>query len=300
MMAGAYGGLGGLISFLVRLNDIMPDPELPKLAETILDKGKECIEHDSRYDVMFGSAGLILSLLSLYRRVARDKFLDIARDAGNHLLRASAQQPRGIAWSSAAGPALGGFSHGVSGIAFALGKLGAVLGDEIFTSYAREALNYEASLFSAAHQNWADLRSSDGDSENSYSMMAWCHGAPGIGLAHARLFSECGFDFAREQARRSVETVVRHGFGANHSVCHGDLGNLDCCRQIAECLGDHAYDKTLEKIETAILEDVAERGPLCGNPEGVQSPGLMTGLAGIGYSLMRLANPALASLLAPL
>ncbi|NJL57749.1 hypothetical protein HC928_23425 [bacterium] len=29
----------------------------------------------------------------------------------------------------------------------------------------------------------------------------------------------------------------------------------------------------------------------CGTPTGVETPGLMMGLAGIGYQLLRLANP---------
>jgi lantibiotic modifying enzyme len=31
---------------------------------------------------------------------------------------------------------------------------------------------------------------------------------------------------------------------------------------------------------------------ICANPLGVESPGLMTGLAGIGYAFLRFADPA--------
>ena len=40
-----------------------------------------------------------------------------------------------------------------------------------------------------------------------------------------------------------------------------------------------------------ILESINQHGWLCGVPLGVETPGLMTGLAGIGYELMRLAAP---------
>ena len=40
-----------------------------------------------------------------------------------------------------------------------------------------------------------------------------------------------------------------------------------------------------------ILEEIDREGWLCGVPLGVESPGLMTGLAGIGYGLLRLAEP---------
>ena len=40
-----------------------------------------------------------------------------------------------------------------------------------------------------------------------------------------------------------------------------------------------------------VLESLERDGWLCGVPEGVETPGLMTGLAGIGYGLLRLADP---------
>ena len=45
-------------------------------------------------------------------------------------------------------------------------------------------------------------------------------------------------------------------------------------------------------IATAWVVDSIERnGWLCGNALDVESPGLMTRLAGIGYELLRLAEP---------
>jgi lantibiotic modifying enzyme len=40
-----------------------------------------------------------------------------------------------------------------------------------------------------------------------------------------------------------------------------------------------------------ILENIERDGWQCGNPLGVETPGLMTGIAGIGYGLLRLADP---------
>jgi lantibiotic modifying enzyme len=40
-----------------------------------------------------------------------------------------------------------------------------------------------------------------------------------------------------------------------------------------------------------IFESINRLGWLCGNPVKVESPGLMTGLAGIGFELLRLAEP---------
>jgi hypothetical protein len=46
-----------------------------------------------------------------------------------------------------------------------------------------------------------------------------------------------------------------------------------------------------ERIAAMVLQSIERDGWLSGLPLGVESPGLMTGLAGIGYGLLRLAAP---------
>jgi lantibiotic modifying enzyme len=40
-----------------------------------------------------------------------------------------------------------------------------------------------------------------------------------------------------------------------------------------------------------ILDSIARHGWQCGGPQAVEMPGLMLGLAGIGYQMLRLAEP---------
>ena len=44
-------------------------------------------------------------------------------------------------------------------------------------------------------------------------------------------------------------------------------------------------------MAAATLASIRRNGWICGVPSGVETPGLMTGLAGIGYGLLRLAEP---------
>jgi hypothetical protein len=46
-------------------------------------------------------------------------------------------------------------------------------------------------------------------------------------------------------------------------------------------------------VGAEILDRIEREGWRCGNPLAVEAPGLMTGLAGIGYGLLRCAEPAL-------
>jgi len=98
-------------------------------------------------------------------------------------------------------------------------------------------------------------------------------------------------DIVRQEIQVAVKATVRFGFGDNHSLCHGDLGNLELLSSVARTLGDSALRTMVAGVARAILDDVRVTGWRCGNPMRVESPGLMTGLAGIGYGLLRLADP---------
>jgi lantibiotic modifying enzyme len=94
-----------------------------------------------------------------------------------------------------------------------------------------------------------------------------------------------------------VSATVTAGFGGNHSLCHGDLGNLEFLDAAGAVLNDPAIDRISRNVVTSVLPDIASGGWRCGTPYGVESPGLMTGLAGIGYGLLRLADPQTPSVL---
>ena len=66
-------------------------------------------------------------------------------------------------------------------------------------------------------------------------------------------------------------------------MCHGALGNLEALRS-----GGRAEDKDLVgTIERQVLNHITARGLPCGVPGGLEVPGLMSGLAGIGLGLLR-------------
>jgi lantibiotic modifying enzyme len=120
-------------------------------------------------------------------------------------------------------------------------------------------------------------------------MSAWCHGAPGIGMA--RLASLAHLDDAeiRAEIDTALKTTLEKGFGGNHSLCHGDLGNLELLLQASLTLEDFPGQDRIDYLATVILDSIDRHGWLCGIHLGVETPGLMTGLAGIGYQLLRLA-----------
>lgn len=94
-----------------------------------------------------------------------------------------------------------------------------------------------------------------------------------------------------EEVRVALRTTLAKGFGGNHSLCHGDLGNLDFAFRAVELFDDPDLIVQLGELTTTVIDDILDNGWRCGNPMNVDSPGLMTGISGIGYGLLRLAEP---------
>jgi lantibiotic modifying enzyme len=126
-------------------------------------------------------------------------------------------------------------------------------------------------------------------------MMAWCYGAPGIGLARLRPVVRLRAHRAHARIARDVEIAVKstleRGFGRNHCLCHGDLGNLDFLVHAARTLDDGALEEAWRRRAASVLASIEQGGVLCGMPLGIESVALMNGLAGIGLGLLRLAEP---------
>jgi type 2 lantibiotic biosynthesis protein LanM len=296
---GGFDGWGGILYTLTHLGVLWDDPALLGEAEQVVDILPPLIERDERLDVIGGAAGCIGSLLSLHHCAPSERTLAAARQCGDRLLARAQPVGPGIAWTKgeAGGRPLAGFSHGAAGMAWALGELAARTGEGRFRTAARAAIAYERSLFSPAAGNWPDLRDpvvlgrTAADGQESF-VTAWCHGAPGIGLGRLRLLRHSGDAQMRAEVEVALRTTLAQGFGRSHSLCHGDLGNLELLVQAAEVLEDPRWQAEVPRLAAIILESIEREGCRCGNPLGVESPGLMTGLAGIGYGLLRLAEPA--------
>jgi type 2 lantibiotic biosynthesis protein LanM len=304
---GAYSGWGGIIYLYTHLGMLWQDQALLDEAEELVKMLSDQVDKDQALDVLGGVAGCILSLLNLYRARPSAPTLATALRCGNRLLAQAAQcgaeshpaAEAGEALPSTSRP-LAGFSHGAAGMALSLLKLATVSRQDRFRQGACAAMAYERQLFSPERQNWPDLRDIvtmgidpallPGVEETRF-MATWCHGAPGIGLG--RLASLPYYDdrMIHEEIAAALQTTLKEGFGLNHSLCHGDLGNLETILTAAQVLGDAEYQAHVERLAAMILESIETRGWLTGIPMGVETPGLLTGISGIGYELLRLGAP---------
>jgi type 2 lantibiotic biosynthesis protein LanM len=293
---GAYSGWGGLVWALTHLGVLWKDEDLLAEAERIAhEEIPPGIPVDENYDLVAGTSGCLISLLTLHTVRPSDRLLASAIQCGERLLASARPMDKGVGWHlQIAGPTpLAGLSHGVAGIAWPLLRLSAVTGDDRYRETALAALEYERTLYNPAKRNWPDLREGATLEEavEPHHMWAWCHGAPGVGLGRLAGLTYLDDATVRGEIETAVESTLENGFGRNHCLCHGDLGNLEVVTLAAERLGRPDWTERAGRIAGGILAGVRERGWLFGIPGRTEPPGLMIGLAGIGYGLLRLAEP---------
>ncbi|MDB9304260.1 MULTISPECIES: type 2 lanthipeptide synthetase LanM family protein [Cyanophyceae] len=289
---GGFSGWGGIIYTYTHLGILWREPELIADAITLVAKIPPLIAQDQQLDIIAGAAGCIGSLISLYQTSPKQLILDVAIQCGEHLLTQAQTTNTGIGWKTPASEnqPLTGFSHGAAGFAWALWKLAVISEKQEFQAAATAAINYERSHFDPIASNWLDLRQNE--VKNSF-MTAWCNGAPGLGLGRLSICGDTPDEIMYKEITTAIQTTIKQGFGNNHCLCHGDLGNIDLLLIANAKLNNPEIAQKIEKIATEILSDIQQNNFRCGVPLGIETPSLMVGLAGIGYGLLRLTYPQL-------
>lgn len=288
---GGASGLSSLVFAYARCGRLLEVEEYLDTAKSLalqLTDGR--IAGDNAFDVMLGAAGAVLGLLALHHE-SRDEFvLDRARACGQHL--AAAQQRTespGRSWPTIDGRFLAGMSHGAAGISLAMAKLYAATDDKLFLDSAANCISFENSLFVSKFRNWPDLRR--GERSAVYSRQ-WCHGSAGIGLARLGCYNAYNEPFLLDDVQRAIAATRHSDLLANDSLCCGNSGVLEFFLEAGRLL--ELPDLTLQAYR--IAEQVVQHARQDGRyrwrfgPDRL-NPSLYTGIAGLGYELLRLAQP---------
>lgn len=293
---GAFDGWGGIVFALSALASRVSQPDaLWALHDDACAAIVRHAAHDTACDVVSGCAGAVLALeASLALRpttIAREAMLACAeRLAELHRPRAV-----GLGWSRSGGrEATSGFAHGNSGIALSLVVAAQRLGRPGWLELSQQALAHEATYFDPLAGNWAapwSAAATPGESLQRQLVVHWCYGAPGVGLARAALCNRGFTEPAQGELTIAAETTARHEHVVGHSLCHGTLGNVWLLELMAQQL---KHPRLLHRRRELLCVEVAAiraGGARCGNPLGVETPGLMNGLSGIGLALLAFADP---------
>lgn len=304
---GFYTGRMGVVFALRRVGECIDDPALGQIFEVTLAETLGRLKlpiHDAPLDVLGGTAGTILALLSIYNRLSIPSLLEAARHQGWYLCENADWADDYCNWRPDAQreqhflEPLSGLSHGSSGIGAALLGLAARTGEEDFLITGRGAFAYDNTLYRDERRLWIDKRTSRSDSRNIAE--AWCHGAGGIALARimAMISDPEGrpeHEYYAAVAANGVERNLNNYWmrpGENTCLCHGALGACE----VLTTASVHGLGVTFAKTALSAAEELILRhdakGDWPSNPV-FSGPhlGLLMGLAGVGHGLLRIAYP---------
>ena len=292
---GAFGALSGAVYALSHIGTLWADHELIDLAECLVVKLADHVDADRTLDIIGGTAGFIMAASALEHVRSAPATRRVLKHAAECVMARGEERAGGLSWSTSlpASQPLTGMSHGASGIALALLAAGRLMNHSPFVDAAMRALCYERSCFDPTRTNWPDYRILPGrDRDGPLAWMwAWCHGAPGIGFVRLDALGSSDDPELVRDLTAALTSTARFGFGSNDSLCHGDLGNLELFVRAHELGYRGEWEDTLAVHSSRLVARLQEGHWRCGVPGGVETPGLMTGLAGIGYGLLRIAAP---------
>lgn len=303
---GFYSGVTGIAYVSITLGETFGNQKLIDMALQAIEGLTRDNLDEQGLDVIAGSAGAIPALLEIYQKYQKNWLIDLAIQHGERLLNTARKSDIGWSWNTLNMPTgrdLTGFSHGTAGIAWALLELHKQTGQERFCAAAEQAFRYEQHWFSAEYQNWPDFRNlvdpTLSSRETPSYTLAWCHGAPGIGLSRLRAYALSGKAVYRSEAEIALRTTANMlmqsasaGQG-NYSLCHGLAGNAELLTCASQVFGDGEYKSIADQVGQMGIEQFQKNNVPwpCGVPGGGETPNLMLGIAGVGYFYLRLFDP---------
>jgi type 2 lantibiotic biosynthesis protein LanM len=301
---GGCSGLGGIVYGSLLIGRMLHEDSCIEWACQAASRiDEESIGRDREFDVASGSAGAILGILALYQHLGEPSLLQRAMACGDRLLAAQRPAKRGgAAWPGRDGTPLAGFAHGAAGIAYALTRLYEISRAPAYLTAAQAACVFERGVFLEKARNWPVLAARRRDG-GPLLMVAWCHGASGIGLARLAGSVVLQDDETRREIQAALATTIESLPGPADHLCCGSAGRIELLLTAGLLMKDPALIRTACETAFAVVRRKQQGGgfDLEKTDYGrlLFDPGLFRGISGIGYTLLRLARPeALPSVLA--
>ncbi|MFC0523611.1 type 2 lanthipeptide synthetase LanM [Pontibacillus salicampi] len=256
-------------------------------------------------DFIGGLAGTLKVLTTLCKNHQTPELVETAHYVYSQLkARIIVNEDETMYWLSDSFPntVLAGFSHGLTGICYALSEYATIVDNPIRREIAdiiTKTLAYEDKLYEPEEKNWQDNRSND----KAFSAPLWCHGAAGILLGRVKIHENIGDLCTVNHIEDALSTTLKQGYNnqQGNSLCHGILGNIDILLEVSQKPSLKAHREEIEQtIETWVhqfWESMIRQGWHSGIRGDYSSVGFMLGKTGQLYTLLRLNNPSLPSVL---
>ncbi|MFI7673270.1 type 2 lanthipeptide synthetase LanM family protein [Actinophytocola sp. NPDC049390] len=250
---GGLTGLGGITYALARLGRLLDTPVLRDCAAHLTELAAKSAGSTTELGWASGLAGCLAAMTAVHTDLGVDTAATVARECADRLADLVDQD---------AGTRPLSFADGLAGAAWALRTAGP---DAVHRDAGRRAAALVAARATATSGGW-------------------CEGGPGLALA-----ASCAPD---QVSAADIVAMADGPVRRDLSLCHGELGVLEVLTTLA---GTDPYRelaaRALSRRIGPVLELLRRHGPVCGTPGSTPTPGLLTGFAGIGYGMLRLAAP---------
>ncbi|NQY04712.1 MAG: hypothetical protein HRT68_00545 [Flavobacteriaceae bacterium] len=301
---GYYSGRVGLGFTLWKIGNKIGEDKWKKIGIEQVKSIQDKPIGDHEVDIISGAAGAISALVKLYYAEQDEDFLNLTKKCGDFLIDKAIKEDDAWSWKTVdQNYALTGYSHGASGMASALLEVYATTQDETYWHAAMNGFKYEKKWFNEQVQNWPDLRQYTGTGLPNFGAV-WCHGAPGIAIAHIKAYEMTKQEYFLQEATTAINTTMKTverelnpNSGTNCCLCHGLIGNSDILLYASDVLQKPEYRAMAQRSADFAIQHYDKSNTVY--PSGVndpsgktggqqENPGLMLGSAGTGMFYLRL------------
>jgi type 2 lantibiotic biosynthesis protein LanM len=298
---GIGNGLGSLVYGCLLLGKFTGQEKWHSLALDLVKRASsETIDVHREPDILSGIAGFLLAAIRTYQMTGDSTASARAEAAYRRLLQSFDDE---TAWVRPDGKTYFGFAHGIAGIVFAITQYSTRFKTSDSAGIITRALAFDRQYYDSEQGAWpiaVQLGRSSGQPAYAH-MTNWCNGSTGILLSRCAAWNLLRNGRFREEVLEVLSKTSRLE-GMDHWCC-GDFGIAETLIYIADQMDlPTAKAQALSLIEQSLsraLKNAFFRFEPSLGGNFCFSPSLFRGIAGIGYSLLRLAHPgALPNILA--
>ena len=296
-LGGAFVGFMSGIHTLSIVGEILNNQHILDLAyEASLKLNQQLVMQDSSFDVISGSAGSMLVIRRLLRHFQCAELKDKMSWMADHLInRHHDSYLGGAIWPNVSISGTFGFAHGNSGIALALASAFQITKSDRYRTIITEALKFESSFFDPDAADWKDNRAKSNDKSFAGT---WCYGSPGVALSRLGILSILGLESAGLDLDYALAACLKYSLKSEHACC-GNAGIADLFMVVSKYFKDDRWVvQAMNRLTGAVSSLPLELTVGHGITEAANILGFMQGISGYGYSLLRIINPNLPSVLA--
>lgn len=163
-----------------------------------------------------------------------------------------------------------GIAHGYGGILIALSRAYVILGK-------KECID---TIFLISKKFFLDIKNAD---------ISWCHGLVGIGLSYISLNKILGDEIFEEKLKECELGIRNRIYENSDCLCHGNMGIVDFYIEYSKYKNTTNYMKYAKSIISYCV--LQHKKWYCGCKQDIVVYGIMTGISGMGYEMLRFLYP---------